>query len=89
MLKTVGYLISTVSVLLLGIVAWKATETDATLRLCLLTGMAASIVGMFCRWLSYEIEKRADAAARSAGRGHADRHREAHGRAPTAAALEP
>ncbi|CDX62350.1 hypothetical protein MPL3365_70419 [Mesorhizobium plurifarium] len=28
------------------------------LTACLLGGAATSIIGMFCRWLSYEIEKR-------------------------------
>ncbi len=58
MLKTFGYLISTLSVILLGIVSWKATAVDPLLRLCLITGMLASMLGMFCRWLSYEFEKK-------------------------------
>ena len=58
MLKTLGYFISTLSVILLGLVSWKATETDMTLRLLLLAGMAASILGMFCRWLSYRLQEK-------------------------------
>ena len=60
MLKTTGYLISTLSVILLGIATWQGTADNPTIRLCLLLGIAASILGMFCRWLSYEIEKKKD-----------------------------
>jgi hypothetical protein len=58
MLKGIGYLISTVSVVLLAIVSWSSASQSALLMACLLGGGAASIVGMFCRWLSHEIEKR-------------------------------
>lgn len=58
LLKGVGYLISTASVVLLAIVSWSSASQDPLLVACLLGGAAASIVGMFCRWLTYEIEKR-------------------------------
>ena len=58
LLKGVGYLISTASVVLLAIVSWSSASRDPLLVACLLGGVAASIVGMFCRWLTYEIEKR-------------------------------
>lgn len=58
MLKTLGYFISTLSVLMLGAVSWRATEADAQLRLWLVVGMAASIIGMFCRWLSYRLQEK-------------------------------
>lgn len=64
MLKTAGYLISTLSVFLLGLVSWKATETDPDLRLYLLAGMAASVLGMFCRWLSYQSQEKPNKAGR-------------------------
>lgn len=57
-LKTFGYLISTVSVILLAIVSWSSASKSPLLVACLLGGVATSIVGMFCRWLSYEMEKR-------------------------------
>jgi hypothetical protein len=57
-LKGVGYLISTVSVILLAIVSWSSASKSSLLIACLLGGAAASIAGMFCRWLSYEMEKR-------------------------------
>jgi hypothetical protein len=58
MLKGMGYLISTVSVVLLAIVSWSSASKSLVLTACLLGGAASSIVGMFCRWLTYEIEKR-------------------------------
>lgn len=58
MLKGIGYLISTLSVVLLGIVSWSSASTSPLLVACLLTGVAASIIGMFFRWITYEIEKR-------------------------------
>ena len=58
LLKGVGYLISTASVVLLAIVSWSSASQNPLLSACLLGGAAASIVGMFCRWLTYEIEKR-------------------------------
>ncbi|QKC90732.1 hypothetical protein EB230_21710 [Mesorhizobium sp. NZP2234] len=58
MLKGVGYLISTLSVVLLAIVSWKSASQSPLLVACLLGGAAASIAGMFCRWLTYEIERR-------------------------------
>jgi hypothetical protein len=61
-LKTTGYLISTASVLLLGLAAWPGAR-KAGLEPLLLSGMFTSIMGMACRWYSYEIEKRQKAAA--------------------------
>jgi len=58
LLKGVGYLISTASVLLLAVVSWSSASQNPLLAACLLGGAAASIAGMFCRWLTYEIEKR-------------------------------
>jgi len=57
-LKTSGYLISTVSVLLLGAAAWPGAH-KAGLIPALILGMVASVVGMAMRWLSYEVEARA------------------------------
>lgn len=58
LLKGIGYLISTVSVALLGFVSWSSASQSPLLTACLLAGGATSIAGMFCRWLSYQIEKR-------------------------------
>jgi hypothetical protein len=65
LLKGLGYLVSTCSVILLGIVAWKSAKEEPLLFACLLAGMAASIAGMGLRWLSHllsEREKKAIAA---------------------------
>lgn len=56
-LKGLGYLISTLSVVLLAIVSWDSARKSLPLSVCLLAGAGTSIVGMFCRWLSYQIEK--------------------------------
>ncbi len=63
-IKSVGYLVSSLSVFLLAIVSWDSAQKSAVLMACLLAGAATSITGMFCRWLSYEIEKRRQATTR-------------------------
>jgi hypothetical protein len=55
-IKAAGYAISTLSVVLLGIVSWESAQKDTTLALCLAAGMLTSIMGMALRWLSYRIE---------------------------------
>jgi hypothetical protein len=57
-LKGFGYLTSSMSVFLLAAVSWSSAQKSTVLTLCLVAGAGTSIVGMFCRWLSYEIEKR-------------------------------
>lgn len=57
-LKGIGYVISTVSVVLLAIVSWKHASEDLLLAVCLVGGAATSIAGMYFRWASYVIEKR-------------------------------
>ncbi len=56
--KTFGYFISTISVGLLAIVSWSNASKRPILMACLIGGAATSIIGMFCRWLSYEVEER-------------------------------
>jgi hypothetical protein len=63
-IKSSGYLVSTLSVVLLGVVSWKSASEKPLLMTCLLAGMAASICGMFLRWLSYAIEEGRKAEAR-------------------------
>lgn len=58
MLKTLGYLVSTVSVVLLAFVSWPKAKESPVLLACLIGGAVTSIIGMICRWLSYAIEKR-------------------------------
>lgn len=57
-IKTAGYLISTLSVALLGVASWSGLDGKPLLRLCLLLGMALSVLGMVCRWLSYQSDHR-------------------------------
>lgn len=57
-IKSSGYVVSTVSVALLGVVSWKSASEKPLLMVCLIVGMAASVIGMFLRWLSYEIQER-------------------------------
>ncbi len=56
-LKGFGYLVSTFSVIMLAIVSWNGARKSLLLTICLLLGAGTSIAGMFCRWLSYQIEK--------------------------------
>jgi protein-S-isoprenylcysteine O-methyltransferase Ste14 len=66
MLKATGYLISTLSVLLLGIVSWQSTADDHEMRWLLVAGMVAAALGMLCRWLSFRLDERPASAARPA-----------------------
>jgi len=56
-LKSLGYLISVVSVLMLGAVSWKSASEHPLMLACLIGGMTTSIIGMALRWSSYVIEK--------------------------------
>lgn len=55
--KAAGYITSTASVVLLGVVAWKGAAEEPLLLFCLIAGMIASIVGMELRWRSHRIEQ--------------------------------
>jgi len=56
-IKTLGYLVSTVSVILLGVVSWKSASADPMLMAALIGGMLASVIGMALRWFSYQLDK--------------------------------
>ncbi len=76
-LKAVGYIVSTISVALLGIVAWPNPEEPQWKAVLLALGMLASIAGMGIRWLSHQKEKAAVAyaqreAERAKGRAQPD-----------------
>ncbi|WP_308517767.1 hypothetical protein [Sphingomonas flavescens] len=62
--KLTGYLISSISVLLLGASGWPGAEQAAWKLPALLGGMATSIVGMACREYSHRQEKAAIAYAK-------------------------
>lgn len=57
-LKGLGYLVSTVSVLLLGILSWKSASEHPLLLVCLILGMLASIAGMGLRWMSHRLQQK-------------------------------
>jgi hypothetical protein len=63
-LKGFGYLTSSVSVFLLATVSWASAHRSPLLTAGLIVGVVASIIGMFFRWLTYEIEKRSERADR-------------------------
>ena len=56
-LKGAGYAISTVSVVLLGIVSLKAALQNPLLIACLVGGMLTSVLGMLLRWRSHRLEQ--------------------------------
>jgi hypothetical protein len=68
-IKPLGYLVSSVSVILLGTVSWKSASSDPVLTACLIGGMATSIVGMALRWLSYRLEKKPSVASADRTKG--------------------
>ena len=61
-LKSLGYVLSIGSVVLLGWTAWPGAE-EAGLTEALELGMAASVLGMGLRWYSYTVERRHKAAS--------------------------
>jgi hypothetical protein len=60
--KGAGYLVSTISVILLAIVALKGAKGDPLLMACLIAGALTSITGMGLRWRSHRIEQHEKAA---------------------------
>jgi len=57
-LKGLGYLVSILSVILLGITAWKSASEQPLLFACLILGMLSSITGMGLRWMSHRLEQK-------------------------------
>ena len=57
-LKSYGYLISIVSVVLLGSVAWKYASEDRLMLACLVLGIVTSIAGMGMRWAQFVLDQR-------------------------------
>jgi len=57
-LKTFGYAISTLSVLLLGAASWENAAKQPLLLFALIAGMATSVLGMLLRWVSFLREQR-------------------------------
>jgi hypothetical protein len=68
-LKGFGYLTSSVSVFLFATMSWSSAHMTSLLTACLIVGVATSIIGMFFRRLTYEIEKRSERADRQGCNG--------------------
>jgi hypothetical protein len=51
--KTIGYVISSLSVVLLGVASWDGVKDKPVLLSCLIAGLATSIGGMLLRWASF------------------------------------
>jgi hypothetical protein len=62
-LKLLGYLVSCVSVICLGVVSWSGAKEKPLMLAVLIAGMGTSVVGMLLRFWSYAREKRREAAA--------------------------
>lgn len=56
-LKGLGYFISTISVIFLGVVAWPAPSEPAWQGAAVIAGMALSILGMGVRYLSHRQDR--------------------------------
>ncbi len=66
--KLLGYCVSSVSVVLLGLVAWPGSEGETWRMPALIAGAALSIVGMACRYASHRRERGAIAFAQRQAR---------------------
>jgi uncharacterized membrane protein YhhN len=65
-LQGLGYLVSTVSVVLLGVAAWPKPGDPPEKLWLILAGMVTSIAGMFLRFLAHRKQKREVSEARAA-----------------------
>jgi len=61
-IKGEGYLTSTLSVILLGVPAFKSASEDPAMLASLLAGMGLSVAGMALRWHSHRVEQEEKAA---------------------------
>jgi hypothetical protein len=57
-LKDIGYFISILSVLLIGVASWRNAANDPLLLTFLVAGIATSVIGMALRWITYRRESR-------------------------------
>jgi hypothetical protein len=64
-LKGGGYLVSTVSVVLLAVPAFKSAKEEPLMLLALLAGALLSITGMALRWRSHRLEQKEKDGQRS------------------------
>ncbi len=68
-LKDLGYLVSTVSVGFLGIVAWPAPDEPRWKAWAVAIGMTMSVAGMVLRYLSHRKERREVERAEAEAKG--------------------
>ena len=68
--KATGYLISIVSVLFLGAVAWAKESPPGWYYPVLVIGMVSSIAGMGCRYMAHLQQKREIGKARAEAERH-------------------
>jgi hypothetical protein len=57
MFKAMGYLVSSISVILLGVTSWNSAKDKPLILTCLIAGMALSVCGMALRWHSHQRDK--------------------------------
>ena len=57
-MQGLGYIISIFSVVLLAIAAWETASRDPLLQLCLIGGVATSILGMALRYAAHRRDRR-------------------------------
>lgn len=57
-LKGGGYLTSTLSVILLGVPAFRSALEEPAMLASLVAGMGLSVAGMALRWRSHRVEQR-------------------------------
>lgn len=63
--KAAGYLVSIISVLLIGAVAWPEPSKPDWMRAALIAGMATSILGMALRYLDHVKDRKKQARRES------------------------
>jgi hypothetical protein len=68
--KAAGYIVSIVGVLLLGAIAWPTPAEPAWHAPVLIGGMAASIIGMGCRYKAHRDQQRELRETKAEARQH-------------------
>ena len=68
--KGLGYLVSAVSVVLLGIAAWPKPGEPRWIAVAIVLGMVTSVGGMFIRFLSHRKDRRDIKRAERKADGH-------------------
>jgi|tagenome__1003787_1003787.scaffolds.fasta_scaffold20989816_2 hypothetical protein len=77
--KALGYLVSIASVLFLGSIAWPQPDDPAWHMPFLILGMAASVIGMGCRYKAHLDQKRELRRTKNEAERAKDRKASRHG----------